>query len=141
LADVRVNRRLTIPENELRFTFSTSGGPGGQHANRAATRAELEWNVAESRVLGPRQRDLIMSRLRRRIDSSGVLRLASDRYRSQYRNRQDACRRLATLVAEALRPATKRIDTAPTRASKERRLQAKRRRGEIKRARRPPSEE
>jgi ribosome-associated protein len=82
-----------------------------------------------------------MSRLRRRIDSSGVLRLASDRHRSQYRNREDAARRLAALVAEALRPATKRIDTAPTRASKERRLQAKRRRAETKRERRPPFED
>jgi ribosome-associated protein len=133
---VRVNRSLEIPDDELEFTFSTSSGPGGQHANKAATRVDVAWNVAASRVLGPRQRDRIRSRLGRRIDSVGVLRLSSSRFRSQLRNRADVTERLAGLVAEALRPEKKRVVTRPTRASVERRLRAKKQRSATKQGRR-----
>jgi ribosome-associated protein len=133
---VRVNRSLTIPDDELTLTFVPSGGPGGQHANKAATRAELTWNVNTSRVLGPQQRARLANRLANRFDSTGTLRLTSDRYRSQLRNRFDAEERLARLVADALRPEKPRIGTKPTRASTERRLEQKRRRSATKRARR-----
>jgi ribosome-associated protein len=135
---IRINRSLVIPPDEVRFTFATSGGPGGQHANKTATRAELSWNVEGSRALGPRQRERILSRLGNRIDSSGNLRIVSDRYRSQMRNRQDATERFTRLLAGALRTPRSRVATAPTKASKERRLQAKRKRSETKRARRGP---
>jgi ribosome-associated protein len=133
---VRVNRSLTIPDDELTLTFVPSGGPGGQHANKSATRAELTWNVKTSRVLGPQQRARLANRLANRFDSTGTLRLTSDRYRSQLRNRFDAEERLARLVADALRPEKPRIGTKPTRASTERRLEQKRRRSATKRARR-----
>ena len=134
--DLRVNRSLTIPGDELELSFSPSGGPGGQHANKTSTRAVLSWNVDGSRALGERQRQRIRSRLKHRIDSSGTIRLASDRYRSQLRNRRDVHDRLALLIAEALRPAKARVPTKTTRAAKERRLRDKRHRGELKRARR-----
>ncbi len=134
--DVRVSRSLTIPGDEIQFRFSTSGGPGGQHANKAATRVELIWNVASSRALGPRQRQRLTSKLRNRIDSAGNLRLSSDARRSQMRNREEALHRLEILVRDALKRDTSRVSTAPTRASKERRLQDKRRRSQIKRLRR-----
>lgn len=133
---IRVNRSLVIPPDELRFSFATSGGPGGQHANKTATRAELVWNVEDSRALGPRQRERILSRLGNRIDSSGNLRVVSDRYRSQMRNRQDVTERMTRLVGGALRTPRSRVATAPTKASKERRLRAKKHRSEIKRNRR-----
>ena len=133
--NLRVNRRVVIPGSELRFTFTPSGGPGGQHANRSSTRAVVEWDVDSSDAIGPRQRDLIKSRLRRRIDSSGVLRVASDTRRSQLRNREDALRRLAHLVAGALEVQAPRRPTKPTGASRERRLQSKKRRSEVKRTR------
>jgi ribosome-associated protein len=136
MSDIRIGRALTIPEDEIRFTFSTSSGPGGQHANKAATRVTLEWNVDKSRSLGPRQRARIRAVLAHRIDSSGALRLSSDRYRSQTRNRDDVIDRLRTLVSEALRPRKARVPTKPTRTATERRLQEKRRRGELKRQRR-----
>jgi ribosome-associated protein len=136
MSDVRIGRSLTIPEEEIRFTFSTSSGPGGQHANKAATRVTLEWNVDRSRSLGPRQRARIRAALAHRIDSSGTLRLSSDRYRSQTRNRDDVIERLRRVVSEALRPVKRRVATKPTRAATERRLEAKRRRGELKRQRR-----
>lgn len=135
---VRVNRSLVIPDDELTLTFSPSGGPGGQHANKAATRAVLVWDVANSRVLGPWQRARIETKLKARLDSTGVLRVASDRHRSQFRNRGDAERRLAEMVAAALRPEKRRVATKPSRAATERRLEQKRRRAETKRARRAP---
>lgn len=138
---VRVNKRLTIPASEIAFTFSPSGGPGGQHANRSSTRVELAWNVVASEVLGPRQRARIMERLDRRIDANGMLRITSDAHRSQLRNRKDALDRLGRLVADALRPPKSRVPTAPTKSAKERRLQDKRKRSDIKRLRgRPLSE-
>jgi ribosome-associated protein len=133
---VRVNRRLEIPLAEIQYTFSTSSGPGGQHANKASTRVDLAWNVDDSRILRDEDRELLRSRLRNRIDSSGALRLSSDRHRSQWRNRADVTARMADIVGEALKPPKQRVATAPTRSAKARRLEAKRRRGAIKRNRR-----
>jgi ribosome-associated protein len=133
---LRVNRRLVIPPNELEERFSTSSGPGGQHANKASTRAELTWNIESSSVLGPRQRERLRSRLASRLDSNGVLRVASEKHRSQLRNREEVRNRLAELVDRALKVERSRVKTKPTRAGKERRLQQKRRRSEIKRTRR-----
>ncbi len=135
MSGVRVNRSLVIPEDEIRLEFTTSGGPGGQHANKSSTRAVLIWNVDASRALGPRQRARIRGKLRHRIDSSGNLRLSSDAYRSQLRNREAVRERLRSLVESALRTEKKRIGTAPTRASQEARLRAKRLRSEVKRGR------
>jgi ribosome-associated protein len=137
--DVRINSHLVIPANELRLTHATSGGPGGQHANKVATRVDLRWDVASSPTLGPRQRARVMQGLRGRIDNAGVLRLSSDRHRSQLRNREDVLDRLAALVAAALKPPKKRVATAPSAGARERRLQDKRQRSQLKRARRAPS--
>lgn len=133
--DVRVNRSLTIPADEIRLKFSTSGGPGGQHANKAATRADLTWNVDASRALGPRQRQQLRRKLRSRIDSSGNLHLSSAGERSQQRNRHAVLRRLEVLVRDALKRERPRIATGPTKASREKRLQAKKRRSELKKQR------
>ncbi|MGI8709159.1 MAG: alternative ribosome rescue aminoacyl-tRNA hydrolase ArfB [Actinomycetota bacterium] len=135
--DVRVGRSLTIPTSEIEFNFTPSGGPGGQHANRSSTRVELLWNVDESQVLTPTQRARIRHALRTRIDSSGTLRLASSAQRSQTRNREDVIGRLARLVADALKPRRQRVPTRASKASKERRLQDKKHRGEVKRLRKP----
>lgn len=134
--DVHVNRSLTIPRDEIKLTFSTSGGPGGQHANKVATRVDLAWNVEASRVLGPRQRQRLKAKLRNRIDSAGNLRLSSDAHRSQMRNREAALHRLEVTVRQALKREAQRRPTKPTKASKEKRLHAKKRRSEVKKLRR-----
>jgi ribosome-associated protein len=134
--DIKINRSLTIPGAELELRFSPSGGPGGQHANKTATRAELTWNVNESQILGPRQRQRLQAALRHRIDSAGNLRLTSDRSRSQMQNRNDAIERFADLVRGALRPTKQRVETKPSRASKEKRLEQKKKRSETKQNRR-----
>jgi ribosome-associated protein len=136
--DVRVSRRVTIPASELAFRFTPSGGPGGQHANRSATRAELAWNVEESSALGPRQKARVRRALGRRIDAEGNLRLVSDARRSQARNRKDVVERLALLVAGALEVPKPRVPTKPSASARDRRMRAKRRRGEVKRLRRTP---
>ena len=133
MGDLRVTRTVTIPARELDLSFSTSGGPGGQHANKAATRVEVSWNVDASRALGPRQRHRVRTRLARRIDASGTLRLSSDRHRSQMRNREDVLQRLSVLVRDALSPEKQRVGTVPTGQSREKRLAQKKRRAEIKR--------
>lgn len=135
-----MSRHLVIPEAEIDLTFSPSSGPGGQHANKASTRAGLAWNVAKSSVLNDRQRRRLRRNLSTRIDSAGVLRLSADRHRSQYRNREEVEARLGRLVAKALEPPKDRVATRPTRASKHRRLQQKRRRSETKRLRRAPED-
>lgn len=135
MADVRVNRNLTIPDSELRMRFTTSGGPGGQHANKSSTRVELLWNVDSSTVLGPRQRARIKGALKRRIDSSGDLHLVSDIHRSQMRNRSEVEVRLRQLLAQALAPTKDRVATKPSRSAVQRRIESKKKRGEIKRSR------
>jgi ribosome-associated protein len=133
---LKIGRSVAIPDEELKLSFTTSGGPGGQHANRAATRAILAWNVARSAALGPRQRARILERLANRIDSRGELKVASDRYRSQLRNREEAMTRMQMLVEDALKSRKRRVATTPTAAGVERRLRDKKRRAELKSQRR-----
>lgn len=134
---IRINQRLEIPASELTFRATRSGGPGGQHANTSATRVELTWNVRTSPSLSDRRRELLLARLASRLDADGTLRLVSDTHRSQHQNRKDVTQRFADLLADALRPRKTRRKTRPTRASKERRLKAKKQRGEKKRLRGP----
>jgi ribosome-associated protein len=129
---LRVTRTCAISLSELEWRFTASGGPGGQHANTANTRAEVVFDVANSPSLGPRQRDRLVAKL------GTVVRVVASDERSQARNRQLALERLRSRLAAALRIDKPRRPTAPTRAAKERRLQSKHRRSDIKRMRRPP---
>lgn len=128
---------FTIPPGELAFRASRSGGPGGQHVNKAATKVEVSWNVAQSPTLSDEQRQRVLTRLANRIDNSGNLHVASEEHRSQWRNREAATERLQALVREALKPRKRRKKTKPSRAAKERRLRQKRVRAEKKRQRGP----
>ena len=135
--ELRVSGSLRIPLAELEWRFSGSGGPGGQHANTANTRVEVRFDVAASPSLGPRQRARLLERL------GPTVRVVASDERSQARNRQLALDRLADRLAAALRVERRRRPTVPTTGSRERRLDAKRRRGERKRLRstRPPADE
>ena len=138
MSEIQITRHLSIPASEISLTFSPSGGPGGQHANKASTRAEIAFNVLESRALSDRQRDRIMRKLRHRIDSHGVLRLSSDAHRSQLRNRQEVATRLAHLLQGALRAERPRVATTPSASARDARLRNKRARSDTKRLRRRP---
>ncbi len=126
---LRVTKTLSIPIEELEWRFSGSSGPGGQHANTANTRAEVRFDVAGSPSLGPRQRDRLLERL------GPLVRVVASDERSQIRNRELALERLAERLAGALKVEPPRVRTRPTRASKERRLEAKRRQAQRKRER------
>ena len=131
--ELRVNRTLRIPFDELDWRFTPSGGPGGQHANRSNTRAEVRFDAAASPSLGPRQRARIVERL------GPVVRVSVDAERSQRRNRELALARLAERLGAALRIEKPRHATRPTEAARRRRMDTKRRLAEKKRRRRPPS--
>lgn len=134
-------RDTTVPEGELVWSFDTSGGPGGQHANRNATRVTVSFDITNS----PSLPDEIRQRLTRRLGTrlaDGVVRVTVDDTRSQWRNRSIARDRLTSLLDEALAPRRRRLPTKPSRAARRHRLREKRRRAEIKRLRgRPPMDE
>ena len=129
---LRVGRTLSIPLDEVEWRATTSGGPGGQHANRASSRVEVRFDVVASASLGPRQRARLLERI------GPVVRASAGEDRSQARNRQVALDRLVTRLAEGLKTQPVRRPTAPTRGSKERRLADKRTRSETKRTRGKP---
>jgi len=136
-----VSDAVSIPLAELRFRFSRSSGPGGQHVNRSATQVELQFDVAHSPSLSDEQRALVLHRLSGYIDTDGVLHLVSSSTRSQLRNREEVTLRFARLMERALRPSKPRRPTRPTGAARARRLEEKRRRSQAKRLRGAPDTE
>jgi len=127
-----VTRSVSLPRSEIELRFSRSSGPGGQHAQKSDTRVEASFDVEASSALSQAQK-------RRVIAKAGpVLRAVAQDERSQWRNRELATERLVESLREALRVPRRRRPTKPTKASRERRLEAKRRRGDTKRLRRPP---
>ncbi|HEY7678752.1 MAG TPA: alternative ribosome rescue aminoacyl-tRNA hydrolase ArfB [Candidatus Methylomirabilis sp.] len=137
-AEVRVNDGVAIPRGEVRFRFTPSGGPGGQHANRSATQVELLFDVAASPSLADEERARVRAALKTYIDGEGILHLISRATRSQYRNREDVLLRFQRLLRRALRVPVARRPTRPTAGARRERLEGKRRRAEVKRARRRP---
>ena len=140
-AAIRVSGALTIPRDELVLKASRSGGPGGQHVNTSSTRIELVWDVAASPSLDQAQRAHLLTRLATKLDSQGKLRLVAQDERSQLRNREAVIERFIQLVARGLVVPRKRKRTRPPAASRRARLESKRKRGALKRERRPPTEE
>ena len=131
-----MNNWLIIPASELRLRFSRSSGPGGQSVNTTDSRVELSFDVRRSPTLPDWARRRALGRLENRL-ADGVLTIASSGERSQLMNRDAARARLATLLREAIAaPPPPRVPTTPTRGAKERRLEGKRRRAQIKRNRR-----
>jgi ribosome-associated protein len=136
LVDVRVSDHLTIPAAELGWRFSRSSGPGGQGVNTTDSRVELTWDLASSPTLSAVQRERALERLAGRL-VDGTLTVAASEFRSQLRNREAAAARLAALVRRAVAPPPQaRRPTRPTTGSVERRIAAKKRRGQLKRDRR-----
>jgi len=133
--DIIINDRITLPAAELSFTTSRSSGPGGQHVNTTDSRVQLRWNLEKSAVFTDTEKAHLRRGLQSRLTEGGDLILASDAHRSQRRNREEVAQRLAALIRENLTPPKPRRKTKPTRASKERRLEDKKRRAKVKKGR------
>jgi ribosome-associated protein len=130
---IYVTRSVSLPADEIELRFSRSSGPGGQHAQRSETRVEAIFDVESSSALTPAQKRRVIGR------AGPVLRAVAQDERSQWRNRELAVERLVEALRRALRVERRRRPTAPTAASRERRLEQKRRRSATKRLRRPPT--
>ena len=120
---------------ELRYKTSRSSGPGGQHVNKTESRVEVYWDLFESSCLSEAQKARLMTKIGHRLSDSGILILSCETHRSQLRNREEVTERFVQLIAGGLVVPKKRHPTKRTRASIEKRLQQKKRRGEVKRLR------
>ena len=136
--DLVIDGTHIIPAQELFERFETSGGPGGQHANRSATRVILTYDLGSSEVFDAATRSRMLDRLGER-GRGGTVTVAVDDSRSQWRNRALARRRLADLLVASMQRPTVRRPTRPSRAAMRRRLDTKRERSEVKRLRRRPT--
>jgi ribosome-associated protein len=136
---MEITAGITIPDDELHFSFARSGGPGGQNVNKVASKAVLRWDLNANTTLPPDVKDRLRARQRRRLTTEGVLVIQGQRFRDQGRNVEDCRARLREMVREALTPPRPRRPTKPSRAAKLRRLEAKRQQSQRKARRRRPS--
>jgi ribosome-associated protein len=138
---IEVTPDLSIPEGELTFTASRSGGPGGQNVNKVATKVTLTFDVANSASLSAEQRRRVASSLATRISREGVLRVVAQRHRTQRANREATLERFLELLRAALAPTAPRVATRPSVVAKRRRVAEKKLRARVKESRRRPGDE
>lgn len=133
-----VNARIQIPLTEFQYSFARSGGPGGQNVNKVSSKAIMVWDIQQSPSLPSDVRDRFLARFGKRITREGYLQITSQRYRDQSRNIEDCQSKLAELILAVAEPPVKRKVTAPSRGAKQRRLNDKHVRSDVKQARRKP---
>ncbi len=125
-------------DNELRYSATKSGGPGGQNVNKVNTSVELRFNVPDSAILDENQKQTVLNKLQNRISSEGDLILVSRSARSQWQNKMKVTEKFFELLEKALTPAKKRKKTKPTAASRKKRLENKKQKSQKKELRKPP---
>jgi ribosome-associated protein len=132
---IRITRTIALQESEIEETFVRASGPGGQNVNKVSTAVQLKFDVAHSPSLPDDVRMRLLALAGGRASIDGVITITAQRFRLQSRNRADALERLVELIREASHRPTPRKATRPTRASRQRRLESKKQRGEVKRSR------
>ena len=137
----RINDEVTIGEDELRFEFARSSGPGGQNVNKVETKVTLLFDVRDSPSLSDERRALVEERLSSRITKHGVLRVTSQRHRTREANRRATVERFVDLLADALEEGEPRVSTKVPAAKRRRRLEDKKRRSRVKALRAKPEED
>jgi ribosome-associated protein len=138
MEDLYINPKITLPSDCFQITFSRSSGPGGQHVNKLNTRVSVFLDVRRCPYFSDVQKQTLSTVLKNRMDKQGVLQVSSQQYRSQVANRDAALRRMAELIASALKPKRKRIKTRVPRRVIEKRLEDKKRRSKTKQLRFDP---
>ncbi len=133
--DLIITSRLVIPSRELKWRFSRSSGPGGQKVNKTNTRVEIIFNIKESKVLNDYQKKVLMKKLKTKLVNDCIC-LAVQEERNQLLNRQIAIKRISSEIRNSLKNSSKiRKATKPSKASQNRRLDSKKKRGELKKNR------
>ena len=133
--NIHINRDLVIPSNEIKWRFSRSSGPGGQNVNKVESRVEIIFNISQSNALNSFQKGLLLEKLNNKISNDSISIKVQEK-RTQFENRQIAIQKLITLLKKQLMSDTRaRQETKPTKASQKRRIDSKKKRGEIKRNR------
>jgi ribosome-associated protein len=133
---IRITDQIALDESEIEERFVRASGPGGQNVNKVATAVQLRFDAIHSPSLPVPLRNRLVRLAGTRASASGVVVITADRFRSQSRNRADALSRLVELIRKAAKPVKPRRATVPTRASREQRLEEKKRRSNLKRGRR-----
>lgn len=134
---IPINRHLFLDDSEIEESFTRASGPGGQNVNKVSSAVQIRFDLSGSRSIPKDVRERLARLAGRRLTRDGVIVIIAQRYRTQERNRRDALDRLIALVRRAADAPTPRRPTKPSRAAKERRLEAKARRAALKESRRP----
>ena len=133
--DLKITKTLVIPSNEIKWRFSRSSGPGGQNVNKIESRVEIIFNLEDSKVLNEYQKEILKRNLKNKIVNNS-LRLAVQEHRNQLLNRQLALMKFSSIIKNALnKPFKLRKSTQPTKASKKKRVEVKKKRGALKKSR------
>ena len=138
---IKINNRIYIDDSEIVILMSKSSGPGGQNINKVNTRITLKWNIMNSTAFTPRDKERILVKLSNRIDSEGNLHVSSQDSRSALQNRQNAEKKLAQIIGDAIKIPVKRKPTQIPDQERQKRITEKKQRAQIKKLRQTSYEE